>query len=316
MYYILVVTELINWLLEGDPSIRWQVMQDLQNADFSNVFKMRRQMTKEGWAAQLLNLQDKETGMWGNGLYNPKWISTHYSMLFLKRIGLLPNKQTTIGSTLLFNKGLKSDGGINFSKNDKSETCITGMVLGICSYNALQDNRMENVIDYLLDAQKDDGGWNCRTDDKHSSFNTTLLVLEGLLAFRETYSDNNRLSDIRNMQKVAHEFLLEHHLFQSHRTGEIAHREFIKLVFPPRWRYNLLSALDYFQTVNFRFDDRFIDALELLNKKKLKNGKWWAQRTFNSGKEYFSVSEPRIPSRWVTLKALKINKWWESKSRG
>ncbi|MCY3412291.1 MAG: hypothetical protein INQ03_11710 [Candidatus Heimdallarchaeota archaeon] len=306
--------KIIDWLMEGDPSIQWQTMRDIKGDDFLFYFKVQRSMQNKGWAAQLLSHQD-ESGMWGGGLYSPKWISTHYTMLFLKRLGLLPNKQTTMASKLLFERGYQGDGGISFSKKKESETCITGMVLGIVSHNVLQDERLENVIDYLIAEQHEDGGWNCRKDE-HSSFNTTLSVLEGLLTYRETFTDNKRLTDIRTMQKPAHEFLLNHKLYQSHRTGEIAHKEFTKLAFPPRWRYNLLSALDYFQNINYRFDERMLDAMNLLNSKQLKNGTWKRQRTFYSGKSYFELEPSNQPSRWVTMKALRINKWWDAKSKG
>ncbi len=314
--FVVVPEKTINWLLESDPSIKWQVMQDLKNDDFTKVFKVRRSMTKTGWAADLLALQDKETYMWGGGLYSPKWTSTTYTMLFLKRLGLLPNRQTVNASKLLLDKGLKKDGGINYiQRKNTGETCITGMILGIVSFNAVQDNRIEGIIDYLLNEQMKDGGWNCRSGSKHSSFNTTLSVLEGLLAFRETYNDNKRLTEIRDMQNLAHEFLLQHKLYQSHRTGEVASKEFIKLAFPPRWRYNILSALDYFQNIDIGFDERFIDAIDLMNNKSI-NGRWKAQKAFYSGKNFIELEPSRVASRWVTFKALRINKWWDKKSRG
>jgi hypothetical protein len=301
--------------MEVDPALTWQVMQDLKNDDFSLVFKERQQISKKGWGYEILSNQ-AENGMWANGLYTPKWTSTTYSVLLLKRIGLLPNQQTKKASALLFEKGIRSDGGINFSKNNKSsETCITGIILGISSYFVLQDKRLKTVIDYLQNEQMDDGGWNCRKskDASHSSFNTTLLVLEGLIAYREMYDD--KLSEIRDMQKNAHEFLLYHGLYKSHRSGEIAHKDFIKLSFPNRWKYNILAALDYFQSVNFSFDDRFIDAMELLNAKQ-KNGKWLGVKSFYHGSSWVTAEKSRSYSRWVTFKALRINKWWKSISRG
>ena len=309
--------KVISWLLEGDPAVKWQVMHDLQNDDFSNVFKVRKQIPNEGWGYEILRNQS-ENGMWANGLYTPKWTSTAYSMLLLKRIGLLPNQHTKKATKLLFDNGINSDGGISFSKNKKkksSETCITGMILGISSYFVLQDNRLEEIIEYLQKEQMVDGGWNCQKykGATHSSFNTTLLALEGLIAYRETYK--HKLNEIRDMQKQAHNFLLNHKLYQSHLTGEIAHRDFIKLSFPHRWKYNILAALDYFQSINISFDDRFISSIQLLNKKQ-KNGKWIGVKSFYHGSSWITPEKSRSYSRWVTLKALRINKWWNSKSKG
>ena len=195
-------------------------------------------------------------------------------------------------------------------KNKPSETCITGMILGICSYFGLKDEKIDHVLDYLKDQQMTDGGWNCRKikGATHGSFHTTLLVLEGLLAYRENYKKNIKL--INEMEHKAHEFLLLHRLYQSHRTGEIANKNFIKLSFPPRWKYNILSALDYFQTINHPFDERFIDALSILNNKK-QSGKWRGVKSFPHG-SCWTTPEKKPYSRWITLKAMKINQWWKS----
>jgi hypothetical protein len=306
--------EVINWLMEGDAAIKWQVMKYLLNKPKNEVLETRNQMTEAGWALEILKNQDKN-GMWDNGLYSPKWTSTTYSMLLLKRIGLIPNEQTSIGCKILFDNGFNEDMGIDFSRSKQrksSETCITGMILGICSYFKLEDKRIDQILNYLKDQQMSDGGWNCQKikGATHGSFNTTLLVLEGLLAYRENYEKN--IKQINAMEQKAHEFLLLHKLYQSHRTGEIAHNAFVKLSFPPRWKYNILSALDYFQTINHPYDERFTDALTILNNKK-QSGKWKGVKSFPHGSSW-TTPEEKPYSRWVTLKAMRINQWWKSKN--
>ena len=78
--------EIISWLLEGDPSIRWQVQRDLLDASPAKYEKERKKIAKEGWGARLLALQDSD-GQWGGGIYGPKWTSTTYTMLTLRLLG-------------------------------------------------------------------------------------------------------------------------------------------------------------------------------------------------------------------------------------
>ena len=171
-------SKIANWLIEGDPSITWQVMT-LLGYEQNEIQKKRDEMEKVGWAKRILDNQSAD-GSWGGGLYSPKYISTTYTLLLLKRIGINhENKDCQKGVTLLF-QGLRSDGGINFSPKDnaKSETCITGMVLNLVSYFKIPEKRVEKIYNYILANQMNDGGWNCQYPRKatHASLKTTMLV--------------------------------------------------------------------------------------------------------------------------------------------
>src|SRR2546425_1173536 len=157
----------IQWLLDGDPAIRWQTLRDLVGATSRIVERERSKVAREGWGARLLARQDRE-GTWAGGrssdggLYSPKWTSTTYTMLLLRDFGLpASNRQARRACALLLDRGLQRDGGINYGWRGRSETCITGMVLSILSCFEHADDRLDTLAEYLLGEQMSDGGWNC-----------------------------------------------------------------------------------------------------------------------------------------------------------
>jgi hypothetical protein len=303
--------EILHWLLEGDPAIRWQVQRDLLDEP-SQVYEAERQrVTQEGWGAQLLSLQDPD-GKWGGGLYGPKWISTTYTLLALRMLGLpADNAQAHAGCKLLLEHGLFPDGGINFSHHAKhSETCITGMVLSILSYFRYPDPRLETIVLHLLGQQMGDGGWNCESykGATHSSFNTTLLVIEGLNLYEQIIPAE--AAPLQAAQTGGREFLLQHQLYRSHRTGEVVSPAMTRFPFPPRWQYDVLRALDYFQRVKAERDERLEDPIALLLGKRKADGRWPAYRG-PSGLVFFDLEQAGEPGRANTLRALRVLRWWD-----
>jgi hypothetical protein len=334
----------LEWLLEGDPAIRWQTLHDLVGVDEQTIDQERQQVAEQGWGARLLALQEP-SGMWGGGMYGPKWISTHYTMLTLRQIGLAPeHPQALKACQVMIDRGFFTDGGINFfSKAWKhSETCVTGMVLSILAWFHYADQRLDRIVEHLLGQQMPDGGWNCESykGATHSSFHTTISVLEGLAeycrlirCYEEGIGERGKGSqeDIRTSQAKAHEFLLAHRLFRSHRTGEVFDARMLRFPFPPRYRYDVLRALDYFQGVGgmgsgdrgegigeegggakvmmYR-DERFQEAIELVRNKRKPDGRW-AMAQGMTGRIFFELEKAGEPSRWNTLRALRVLKWWE-----
>ena len=311
----------LRWLLDGDPAIRWQVLQDLLSAAERSVERERRKVSREGWGARLLARQGPD-GRWAagkspeGGLYSPKWISTTYTMLLLRDFGLpATNRQARKACKLLLDGGLKRDGGINYaawaSWTGTSETCITGMVLSLLSYFEFDDDRVDTVADHLLGQQMSDGGWNCERPRgaTHSSFHTTISVLEGLRLYE--VHRRRKVRAVRAAQRRGREFLLVHRLFRSHRTGAIIKPILLRFSFPPRWHYDILRALDYFQAVNAPRDKRLVEAIEILHNKQRKDGRWTLQNRY-TGRTYFELERLGAPSRWNTLRALRVLKWWDS----
>jgi hypothetical protein len=306
----------LEWLLEGDPAIRWQALRDLASSSERAAEKERERVAREGWGARLLALQDP-AGTWAGGqssdggLYSPKWISTTYTMLLLRDFGLSPrNRQTRKACGLLLERGLQRDGGINYGWRGSSETCITGMVLSILSYFEHHDDRLEVVLDHVLERQMPDGGWNCALPRgaTHASVHTTISVLEGLRHYE--VHRGRRIREVRAAQRRGREFLLAHRLFRSHRTGEVIKPVFTRFAFPPRWHYDVLRALDHFQEVDAPYDERLEDAIALVHAGRDAEGRWRLEHVYR-GKTYFEMERLGQPSRWNTLRALRVLEWWD-----
>lgn len=297
-----------NWLMEGDPSVVWQVMT-LLGYEKDEIQKKRNEMEIFGWVKKILEFQSAD-GSWGGGLYSPKFISTTYTLLLLKRIGIKQENKTCQKSIELLFKGVRPDGGINFSpkKDARSETCITGMVLNLVSYFKSANKQVEEMYRYIQANQMEDGGWNCQYPIKatHASFNTTMLVLEGLQSYRT--QNENKKNEIEDIEKNGREFLLNHRLFKSHKTGEIVKEDYLRFPFPYQWKYDVLIALDYFQSRNAPYDERLEDAINLI-KAKSKEGIVKNYRG-QSGKLWFTMEPVGKPSRYNTLRWQRIQKWW------
>ena len=310
----------IQWLLDGDPAIRWQALRDLVGAAERTVEHERRKVARDGWGARLLARQDPE-GTWAGGLasdgglYSPKWISTTYTMLTLRDFGLLPStRQARRACKLLLDGGLQCDGGINYGLwakwTGRSETCVTGMVLSILSHFEYEDDRLDTIASYLLEQQMPDGGWNCRRSAgaTHASVHTTINVLEGLRLYQ--LHRGREVREVRAAQRRGREFLSVHRLFRSHRTGEIIKPVFTRFSFPPRWHYDILRALDYFQAVNAPCDRRLAEAIDIVRSSQRKDGRWSLEHS-HKGKTYFELERLGAPSRWNTLRALRVLRWWD-----
>jgi hypothetical protein len=311
----------LEWLLGGDPAIRWQALRDLAGAPKSVFERERAKISREGWGARLLARQNAN-GKWAggksrdSGLYSPKWISTTYTLLTLRDFGLVPGSQAAHRACgLLLDGGMQPDGGVNYGTwanwTRRGETCVTGMVLSICCYFRYEDERLEKLVGYLCEQQMPDGGWNCRRPHgaTHSSVHTTISVLEGLRHYE--LHRGGKVPKIRKSQEQGRELLLVHRLFRSHRTGQIIRPEFLRFSFPPRWHYDVLRALDYFQAVNAPRDKRLADAIEIVYQRRAPDGLWPLPNRY-PGKIYFDMEKVGRPSRWNTLRALRVLKWWET----
>ena len=312
----------IAWLLDGDPAIRWQTQRDLLGASEGTVERERGRVARDGWGARLLARQDPK-GTWAGGgrsadagLYSPKWISTTYTMLLLRDFGLpAGNRQARKACTLLLDGGLQPDGGINYGVwakwTQRSETCVTGMILSLLSYFEYADDRLDTLADHLLEQQMPDGGWNCQRPHgaTHASVHTTISVLEGLRLYE--LHGRRKLRAVQAAQRRGREFLLVHRLFRSHRTGEIIKPIFLRFSFPPRWHYDILRALDYFQAVGARRDPRLAEAIDIIRCAQDEDGRWPLHNSYK-GKTYFELERVGRPSRWNTLRALRVLKWWKA----
>ncbi len=296
---------LLKWLLEGDISIQYQVQRDLLGSDQK---RLRSRIAKEGWGCEFLSRR-LENGHWGKSFYQPKWTSTHYTLLDLKNLGIspaVPEIRQTISMILKEEKG--KDGGMNPSPTiGQSDVCINGMALTYASYFGAKESDLRSIVDFVLSQHMKDGGFNCRLNRSgatHSSMHTTICTLEGFQEYiRNKYK--YRVSEIQAAEAEAREFLLQHKLFRSHRTGKVIDDKMLMLSYPPRWHYDILRTLDYFQAAGVGYDPRMQEALDVVMIKRLEDGTWPVQAR-HAGQTHFHMEKVGKPSRWNTLRALRV----------
>ena len=299
--------ELTAWLLAGDVSIQYQLHRDLLSAERKDL---QNRIATEGWGKALLLARHPE-GHWGKRFYEPKWISSHYTLLDLRNLGISPDHPLIKQSIdRILNEEQSDDGGMGpFGDKHKSDVCVNGMFLNYASYFKAPQSQLESIVDFLLHEYMPDGGFNCRSNRSgavHSSLHSTISVLEGITEYQKngyTY----RTNDLEKAKNTAIEFILQHKLFMSDKTGEIIHNEFLKFHYPCRWRYDILRALDYFQYEEVPWDDRMQPAIDVLMKKRTKDGRWKVNAHY-PGKVHVMMEKAGKPSRWNTLRALRILK--------
>jgi hypothetical protein len=302
--------KIIAWLLEGDVSIQYQTYRDLLDNDKPGH---RKKIEKEGWGAKFLSRRLRN-GHWGKNFYQPKWTSSHYTLLDLKDLAISPDYkpiQETLG--LIFKNKKGPDGGIlPIGTEQKSDVCVNGMVLNYSSYFGVKEERLKSIVDFLLSQQVADGGFNCHSNRKgcvHSSLHSTLSVLEGVFEYKKN-GYRYRLKELDKVKKESEEFILMHRLFKSDKTGEIIKPNFLKLYYPSRWYYDILKAMDYFQYAHVKYDLRMNDALEVIERNRNKDG-LWKLASAHPGLTHFEMEKAGKASRWNTLRALRVSKYYQ-----
>ena len=304
--------QVLAWLLAGDPAIRWQALRDLGDATEEAVHAERQRVAEVGWGARLLSLQDDD-GRWAQAPYSPKWTSTTYTLLLLHWLGLpAGNPQAVRGCRQLWDGATVYDGGLNIAKTiHKPETCITAMLILAASSFGLADPKIDVAVRWLLAQQLDDGGWNCesiRSGSRHGSFHTSISTLDALLE----YQSSGGTVPVEDAMRVGRLFFLEHRLWHSHRTGDEAGREFRRFPFPPQWHFDVLRGLEHFWRAGADRDDRLLDGINVIRHAQSRDGTWPLHR-HHPGKRWFSLEGPG-PSRWATLRALRVLRWWTRES--
>lgn len=304
--------KIIDWLLAGDPAIVYQTRRDLLEQNGKELDPVRSEIARSGWGRRFLSLRDNSTGLWGNGVYSPKWISSTYTLLDLKHLGLPPKtKGFAESGELILNRMWQ----VPQKKKDRYlDLCICGMLLDICCYAGIQSAKLNEIADHIIEKQFPDGGWNCRWefDHDHGSLHTTINILEGL----KEYFDNgytHRKRELERAAKSAHEFILMHRLFKSDRTGKIVDKRMTMLSYPPRWKYDILRCLDYFQSVGLKYDVRMQEALDIIWKKRMAGGLWTVQQKY-PGLVHFDMEKTGKESRWNTLRVLRVLKSYDDKN--
>ena len=292
--------ELVTWLLEGDPSIRWRVHRDLIGSHASTVDAERAAVATEGWGAKLISLQDPD-GRWGGGDYTPKWISTTYTLLHLVWLGLPPaHPAAKAGCERLW----------EWQRRWRlPETCIVSMLVRLTAAHGYHAQGLDGLVDYLLSQQLDDGGWNCAArnePDKHSSFHTSIQALEALNAYQRV----GGADATKEAQTRGRDFFLQHHLYKSHRTGLVAIRSSTRFPQLPQWHFDVLRGLEHFADASADQDERLRDAVAVVRRARRADGRWPTYAGY-PGRTWFRMEEPG-PSRWNTARVLRVLNWWDA----
>lgn len=329
----------LDWLLDSDPSIRWQALQDLAGAPADVVAEERARVVTDGWGARLLALRG-EDGQWAGGAYFPAqggnsdvgpsdgadaadgpedsggpdrageevqpWTATTYSLLQLRDFGVDPRSEQMRRTVALVRDNCRWEEGGQPYFTGEVEPCINGMAVGLGAYFG-QD--VDGVVARLVNDQLDDGGWNCWAEYGAvvSSAATTINVLEGLLAHEQSTGGSAASIEAR---RRGEQYLLERRVFRRKSTGEVIDPAWLQFSFPTRWHYDVLRALEYFRSAGGPPDRRLAEAIELLRSKRQPDGTWLLENT-HPGQVHFELEEgDGRPSRWNTLRALRVLRWY------
>lgn len=305
----------IRWLLNSDPSIRWQVMRDLAGAPDDTVLGERARVADEGWGARLLGLQQPD-GNWGGGPWVfQSWASTMETLMLLREFGLDPAAPLARQAVDLVrehcNWGPYHDHSPFFE--GEVEPCINGRVLACGAYFG---EASERLVDRLLSEQLADGGWNCDAPPStRSSFNSTLCVLEGLLEYERAKGPASAVTDAR---MKGQEYLLGRKLYRSLSSGRAIDSDrksgcdWRDFAFPTRWHYDILWGLDYLRKAGASRDERAAEAVELVAGKQRGDGKWLLDSRHPGTIHFRMEGRPGTASRWITLRALRVLAWYRA----
>jgi len=308
----------LDWLLDSDPAIRWQVLRDLVHAPAEEVAAERARMLTEGWAARLLALQG-EDGQWAGGACFPArslnwrdgegqpWISTLPTLQLLYDFGIDPSAEMVQRAVTQVRDHCRWEHAGQRFFDGEVEPCINGRTVTLGVYFGLN---MDAVVDRLVSEQLEDGGWNCEVENGsvRSSFATTINVLEGLLEHERTTGGTAGSIAAR---RRGEEYLLERRLFRRKSTGEVVDPAWLQFSFPVRWQYDVLRALEYFRSAGDAPDPRLGEAIQLLRDKRQADGTWLLENT-HLGMVHFALEDgDGRPSRWNTLRALRVLEWVE-----
>ncbi|HEY7111387.1 MAG TPA: hypothetical protein VIA45_00525 [Thermoanaerobaculia bacterium] len=296
------------WLLDSDPSIRWQVLCDLTETPAETVAAERARVASEGWGARLLDEQ-RADGNWGDGVATPFWWSNMYTLVFLRDLGIDPGSAR--GAAAIARVRDRVTWGPEFGSSPffegEVEPCINGRVVALGAYFG---QRSDRLVDRLLAEQLADGGWNCEAErgSLRSSFHTTICVLEGLLAFEKAYGARPAVTEAR---KRGEEYLLERHLLRKLSTGEVIDSKWTELAFPPLWHYDVLRGLDYLRAAGDGAapDARVEEALAVVRGRRRDDGRWLLDLRHRDTLHTDLAGDVGEPNRWITLRALRVLDW-------
>ncbi|WP_163509745.1 hypothetical protein [Fodinicola acaciae] len=303
----------LDWLLDTDPGLRWQVLRDLTDSRPEAVAAERAKVATEGWGARLLAARGDD-GLWAGGACFPvdyqwgsapgqPWTATYPTLVLLRELGVEPEAVRDAIAAVRDTCRWEHAGQRFF--DGEVEPCINGRTAALCAYFG---EDAAPIIERLVGEQLADGGWNCEAENGsvRSSFNTTLCVLDGLLEYERVTGGTAESAAARQRGE---EYLLERRLFRRLSTGEIVEPGWLGFSFPTWWHYDVLWALDYFRLAAEKPDPRTAEAIDLLRSKQQPDGRWLLENTHPGAVHVAMEDGDGQPSRWNTLRALRVLDW-------
>lgn len=302
-----LVDDALAWLLSGDVAVQFQTYRDLLGDERPDL---QRRIAFEGDAGTILAAHS-EPG-WGRGFYEPKWTSTHYSLLELRDLAVARDHPVCMGEvTAAIERHKGGDGGFNPTDSVKeSDVCMNGMFLAFGCYFHADAAGLESIVDFVLRQRLDDGGFNCRANRsgaRVSSVHSTTSVIDGFSEYlRSGYS--YRAHEVREGVDAAISALLARHLYQRRSSGEPIRVEFTRLHHPARWHFDVLRGLDVLRSAGSAYDDRLDAAVGAVLRRRLSDGRWSAAAQY-PGQVHIAYPRAGEPNRWITLGALRVLAW-------
>jgi hypothetical protein len=294
----------VEWLLRSDPAVAYQARRDLLDEDDQAA---RALIAHSGTAAVILAAR-RPDGHWGRGFYQPKWTSTHYTLLELRDHQIDPRVAACREAVALCLGQKGQDGGVNPSGTiTHSDVCINGMFLAVAAYFGAGTPELTSLVDFILSEQLGDGGFNCRSNRsgcRVSSVHTTSSVIDGFTEYLRA-GHPHRADDVEAARAAAIECLLVRRLYQSRATGAPVHPEVVKLHHPPRWHFDVLRGLEVVTAAGVTYDERVQPALEVLRGRRRPDGCWAANAGY-PGAAHVAYARAGTPNPWVTLRALRV----------
>jgi hypothetical protein len=316
VYGAVMTNSVIDWLLDSDPAIRWQVMSDLTGASPDEIAAERARVAREGWGARLLALEDAN-GLWDGGALFPAgyrggepgqpWSTTMHSLQTLQIFGLDPASEPARRAVALIAANARWEHAGQRYFDGEVEPCINGRTIETGAYYGVD---VAPIVARIVDERLADGGWNCEVENGsvRSSFDTTINVLDGLLEFERATGGSDAAREAR---RTGEEYLLERNLFRRKSSGAVADPAYLDFAFPYYWHYDVLRALDYFRGAGAERDPRMAEAVEVVQAKQQPDGRWLLDR-IHPGRVHFALDDGiGEPSRWNTLRALRVLDWWK-----
>ena len=319
-------TDPVAWLLDeedSDPAIRWQVRSDVLHESGGMWRDERSRVAEEGWGRRLLDLRD-EDGQWDGGSFFPAdftraeyerdgqpWTATTWALHELYEFGVDPEHPRIVETIDLVDRNARWDHEGQPYWDGEVEPCINGRTVAHGAYFRAD---VDDIVHRLLEERLEDGGWNCEAERGAtvSSFDTTINVVEGLLEYERAHGSDIH---VRRARLGGEEYLLDRGLFRGLRSGEPI-EEFLVLSHPHRWHHDLLRGLDHFRAASLATDGtrdpRLADAIARLRDRRAADGTWHLEHE-HRGRRWFGLDDGAgRPSRWLTLKALRVLDWWDA----